>query len=176
MPASTLTIRLDADLKREAAEVADYYGLDLPSVTRAFYKQMVNTHRIPLASASEEPNEESLGAVAEGDAFLASGEHGRFSDARSPVAAAMRQRPGSPPTSPRRSSATSRRRRRGAGGTSPNRRTSWSPSSRTHPRRTKSRDGATACTTPPGNGRGEGSAASQTQATGSSCGPRAKLA
>ena len=51
---------------------------------------MVNTHRIPLAFAPEEPNGESLEAVAEGDAFLASGEPGRFSDARSLVAAAMR--------------------------------------------------------------------------------------
>ena len=33
MPSSTLTIRVDEDLKREAAEVADYYGLDLSSVT-----------------------------------------------------------------------------------------------------------------------------------------------
>ena len=45
MASATLTIRIDEDLKREASEVADYYGLDLSSVTRAFYKQMVNTHR-----------------------------------------------------------------------------------------------------------------------------------
>ena len=48
MSSSTLTIRIDDDLKRGASEVADYYGLDLSSVTRAFYKQMVNTRRIPL--------------------------------------------------------------------------------------------------------------------------------
>ncbi len=47
MSSSTLTIRVDDDLKRGASEVADYYGLDLSSVTRAFYKQMVNTRRIP---------------------------------------------------------------------------------------------------------------------------------
>ena len=50
MASSTLTIRIDEDLKREASEVADYYGLDLSSVTRAFYKQMVNTRRIPSPS------------------------------------------------------------------------------------------------------------------------------
>ena len=70
MASSTLTIRVDDDLKREAAEVADYYGLDLSSVTRAFFKQMVNTHRIPLTFAPEEPNAESLEAIREGDAFL----------------------------------------------------------------------------------------------------------
>lgn len=89
MTASTLTIRLDDELKRGAAEVAEYYGLDLSSVTRAFYKQMVNTRRIPLTFAPEEPNAESLEAIAEGDAFLASGKPGRFSDARSLIEAVM---------------------------------------------------------------------------------------
>ena len=53
MSSSTLTIRIDDDLKRGASEVADYYGLDLSSVTRAFYKQMVNTRRIPLTFAPD---------------------------------------------------------------------------------------------------------------------------
>lgn len=89
MATAALTIRIDPELKREAAEVADYYGLDLSTVTRAFYKQMVNTHRIPLTFAPEEPNEESLAAIAEGDEFLASGKAGRFSDAKSLIDAAL---------------------------------------------------------------------------------------
>ena len=89
MSATTLTIRLDGDLKRGAAEVAEYYGLDLSSVTRAFYKQMVNTRRIPLIFAPEEPNEESLSAMAEGDAFLASGNAGRFTNGHDLIEAAM---------------------------------------------------------------------------------------
>ena len=89
MASATLTIRVDDDLKREASEVAGYYGLDLSSVTRAFYKQMVNTRRIPLTFAPEEPNAESLEAVREGDAFLASGKKGRFTNGADPVAAAM---------------------------------------------------------------------------------------
>jgi DNA-damage-inducible protein J len=89
MSATTLTIRLDEDLKRGAAEVADYYGLDLSTVTRAFFKQMVNTHSIPLTFKAEEPNDESLGAIREGDAFLASGKQGRFSDGRSLIEAAL---------------------------------------------------------------------------------------
>ena len=85
MSSSTLTIRIDDDLKRGASEVADYYGLDLSSVTRAFYKQMVNTRRIPLTFAPDEPSIESL----EGDAFLSSGEKGRFDNAADLIAAAM---------------------------------------------------------------------------------------
>ena len=89
MAASTLTIRVDEQHKREASEVAAYYGLDLSSVTRAFYTQMARTRRIPLTFAPEEPNEESLAAIAEGDAFLASGKEGRFSSARDLIEAAM---------------------------------------------------------------------------------------
>lgn len=89
MTSATLTIRIDEDLKREASEVADYYGLDLSSVTRAFYKQMVNTHRIPLTFAPEEPNAESLEAICEGDAFLSSGEKGRFTNGADLIASAM---------------------------------------------------------------------------------------
>lgn len=89
MAASTFTIRLDDELKRGAAEVADYYGLDLSSVTRAFYKQMVNTRRIPLSFVPEEPNEESLAAMAEGDAFLASGQRGRFANGHDLIEATM---------------------------------------------------------------------------------------
>lgn len=89
MATSTLTIRIDEDLKRGASEVANYYGLDLSSVTRAFYKQMVNTGRIPLTFAPEEPNEESLAAIAEGNAFLASGKDGRFSNGRDLIEAAL---------------------------------------------------------------------------------------
>lgn len=89
MSASTLTIRLDDELKSGAAEVAAYYGLDLSSVTRAFYKQMVNTRRIPLTFAPEEPNVESLEAIAEGDAFLASGKPGRFTNGHDLIESAM---------------------------------------------------------------------------------------
>lgn len=89
MASTTLTIRMDDDLKRGASEVADYYGLDLSSVTRAFYKQMVNTRRIPLTFALEEPNAESLETIREGDAFLASGKKGRFTNGSDLIAAAM---------------------------------------------------------------------------------------
>lgn len=89
MSTSTLTIRIDSALKNEAAEVADYYGLDLSSVTRAFFKQMVNTRRIPLTFAPEEPNDETLAAMAEGEAFLSSGKEGRFSDAHSLIESAL---------------------------------------------------------------------------------------
>lgn len=55
------TLRVDEDVKRGATEVAEYYGLDLASVTRAFYKEIIRTHSIQLSlGRGEEPNEESL--------------------------------------------------------------------------------------------------------------------
>ena len=89
MSCSTLTIRLDDSLKRDASNVASYYGLDLSSVTRAFYKQMVNTSSIPLTFTRDEPNAESVDAIREGDAFLSSGKKGRFTDGKSLIESAM---------------------------------------------------------------------------------------
>ncbi len=90
MGCSTLTIRLDETLKKDASNVANYYGLDLSSVTRAFYKQMVNTNCIPLTFTREEPNEISCEAIKEGDEFLNSGKKGRFSDGKSLIEAALK--------------------------------------------------------------------------------------
>ena len=89
MGCSTLTIRLDDSFKRGASNVASYYGLDLSSVTRAFYKQMVNTSSIPLTFTREEPNDASVKAIQEGNEFLSSGKKGRFTDGRSLIEAAM---------------------------------------------------------------------------------------
>lgn len=51
---------------------------------------MVNTRRTPLTFAPEKPNSESLAAIREGDAFLASGDGARFDNGGGLVAAAMR--------------------------------------------------------------------------------------
>lgn len=85
MAASTLTMRIDSDLKREAAAVAEYYGFDLSGVTRAFYKQMVRDHAIPLdlGYSNEIPNDETLAAMKEAEEIIARGGTGRsFSSAR----------------------------------------------------------------------------------------------
>ena len=38
---ASVTVRVDADTKQKAANIAEDLGLDLSSVTRAFYKQIV---------------------------------------------------------------------------------------------------------------------------------------
>lgn len=86
MAASSVTIRVDSELKSGAASVAEHFGFDLSSVTRAFYKQIVREHRIPLNLADPEPNEESLEAIREADDFFASGESARFKTAGDMIA------------------------------------------------------------------------------------------
>ena len=67
---TTVTIRVDEETKREAQEVVSMFGFDLSSVTRAFYKQIVREHSIPLNLSYEQPNEESLQAIAETEAMI----------------------------------------------------------------------------------------------------------
>lgn len=86
MSATTVTIRLDSSDKEKAAEIADFFGLDLSSVTRAFYKQMIRERRIPLDLSMPEPNEKSLQAIQEADDFFASGEPARFKTAADMIA------------------------------------------------------------------------------------------
>lgn len=62
---ASVTVRVDEETKRQAAEIAEYFGFDLSSVTRAFYRQMVRENRIPLNLSDLPPNEESREALAE---------------------------------------------------------------------------------------------------------------
>lgn len=81
MPASTITIRIDSEEKKEAARIADYFGFDLSSVTRAFYKQMIREKRIPLDLSVPEPNTESIESIRDAQAIIANGGTGRFKTA-----------------------------------------------------------------------------------------------
>lgn len=89
MTASTLTIRLDAALKEQAARVVEHYGLDLSSVTRAFYTQIVNTNAIPLSLDYEQPNEESLEAIRETEEMVRTDEGESFTSGGDLIRAAL---------------------------------------------------------------------------------------
>lgn len=73
MAASSVTIRVDAETKKEAARIADYFGFDLSSVTRAFYKQIVREHRIPLDLCEPQPNAESRASIKEAERMISEG-------------------------------------------------------------------------------------------------------
>lgn len=89
MAASSVTIRVDSDLKSGAASVAEHFGFDLSSVTRAFYKQMVRENRIPLNLSDPEPNEESLEAIRETEEMVRTGAGKSYSTGRDLVRAAL---------------------------------------------------------------------------------------
>lgn len=84
-----MTIRCDEKDKRDAARVAEYYGFDLSSVTRAFWKQMVRTGRIPLDLGNEEPNEESLEAIREVEQMMQGGTGESYATGRELIEAAL---------------------------------------------------------------------------------------
>jgi DNA-damage-inducible protein J len=86
MTATTITIRIDGQDKRAASAIAEYFGFDLSSVTRAFYKQMIRERRIPLDLTMSEPNDESLAAIKEADEFFSSGKKARFHSAEEMIA------------------------------------------------------------------------------------------
>ena len=90
MAASSVTIRVDSDVKEGASRIAEHFGFDLSSVTRAFYKQMIRENRIPLNLSDPEPNEESLEAIRETEEIIEQGGTGRsFSSARELLDAAL---------------------------------------------------------------------------------------
>lgn len=86
---ATMTIRCDEKDKREAARVAEYYGFDLSSITRAFWKQIGRTGRIPLDLGNEEPNEESLAAIREAEKMMQDGTGESYATARELIDAAL---------------------------------------------------------------------------------------
>ena len=86
---ASVTIRVDDQTKRDAAQIAEDFGFDLSSITRAFYRQIVRENRIPLTLSYPEPNEESLESIREAEEILSKGGHG-YRTAREMLDAALR--------------------------------------------------------------------------------------
>lgn len=89
MATSTLTIRLDSNLKDEASRVIEQYGLDISTAMRAFLTQIVNTNAIPLSFDYEQPNEESLIAVYEVKEMIANGSGESYDSGHDLIQAAL---------------------------------------------------------------------------------------
>lgn len=88
MGASTLTVRIDSGLKEETAKVVENYGLDLSSVIRAFFTEIVSTESIPLSFDYRRPNAESLEAIRETEQMIACGEGQTYVSGRDVIEAA----------------------------------------------------------------------------------------
>lgn len=70
MASTNLTIRIDSGLKARAAEVAEYYGLELSSAIRAFCTEMVNTYSVPLSFKREVPNAATVAALRDAESIV----------------------------------------------------------------------------------------------------------
>lgn len=77
---ASVTVRVDEETKKAATQIAEDFGFDLSSVTRAFYKQMVREQRIPLTLSYPDPNAESLQSIHEANEIIAKGKS-RFASA-----------------------------------------------------------------------------------------------
>ena len=76
MTTASVTVRVDEATKQAAASIAEDFGFDLSSVTRAFYRQIVREQRIPLNLEYPKPNEESLESLKETEELIKSGHSG----------------------------------------------------------------------------------------------------
>ena len=80
MTMSSVTVRVDADTKNEASRIAEDFGFDLSSVTRAFYRQIVREHRIPLNLSYNTVSTDTKEALGEAKNVMTSGKT-RFNSA-----------------------------------------------------------------------------------------------
>lgn len=76
MATASVTVRVDEKTKKAAAAIAEDFGFDLSSVTRAFYRQIVREQRIPLSLEYPHPNADSLEALKETEELIKSGNPG----------------------------------------------------------------------------------------------------
>ena len=72
MTMASVTVRVDEDTKRKASAIAEDLGLDLSSVTRAFYRQIVRERRIPLDLSCSPLPAETVEALNEARRIVAS--------------------------------------------------------------------------------------------------------
>lgn len=76
MTTASVTVRVDEATKQAAASIAEDFGFDLSSVTRAFYRQIVREQRIPLNLEYPKPNKESVESLRETEELVKSGHPG----------------------------------------------------------------------------------------------------
>ena len=86
---SSFAICTDDLLECESTGVAGRRGSDLSSAVQASLGPAIDTDCDSSPIAPGEPNAESLKAIREGDALLASGKKGRFVSGADLIAAAM---------------------------------------------------------------------------------------
>lgn len=65
-----MTLRVDPELKIEAAKLFKELGMDLSTATGIFYRQALRHHGIPFDICLDEPNETTYAAMEEAEQML----------------------------------------------------------------------------------------------------------
>lgn len=59
-----LTLRMEPELKAQAAALFESLGMDLSTATRIFFRQALRCHGLPFEVKIDEPNETTYAAMA----------------------------------------------------------------------------------------------------------------
>ena len=78
---TTLNIRVDENLKKQANELFEKLGLNMTTAINIFLKQVIRTNGIPFELVLDTPNEETIKAIKEADE--GKDMHGPFHDVKS---------------------------------------------------------------------------------------------
>ncbi len=70
MATTNFTVRMDAELKKQAEELFSELGLSMSAAMTVFLKQAVYEHGIPFEIRREAPNAQTLAAMREADDIL----------------------------------------------------------------------------------------------------------
>lgn len=73
------TIRVEPELKKQAAALFKSLGMDLSTATGIFYRQALRYQGLPFEVRMDEPNAETLAAFEEGERMLHDPTAPRFS-------------------------------------------------------------------------------------------------
>ena len=92
MASTNLSIRIDAQLKKEAEELFADFGMSLTSAFMCFVRQTVREQRLPFTPSRHVPNRETVEAIEDVRSLRKNGKgkrYARFSDLLSEVKTEM---------------------------------------------------------------------------------------
>ena len=65
MANTSMNIRMDADVKRQAQKIFSDMGMDTTTAINIFLRQVIRTHSIPFDIKTDIPNDDTLAAIEE---------------------------------------------------------------------------------------------------------------
>ncbi|WP_352401552.1 type II toxin-antitoxin system RelB/DinJ family antitoxin [Synergistes jonesii] len=82
MPTTSMNIRMDSEVKKEAQELFSEFGLDMTTAINIFLRQSIRERALPfeLRMTAPKPNAATLASMDEGDGIIKSGRR-RFTTA-----------------------------------------------------------------------------------------------